>query len=237
MFIAGAISTGARVARYSELRKSSAMPLANLPMTLAVAGRDEQQRDVRRERDVLDVGVRAARVLVGDDGPAGDRLERDFADEPPGRPGHDRRDLVAALLQPARDLDGLVRADPAGHAERDQWHGVQLQLSRSADFSCSHEFTCFQLTRALVLAISSRASSTCLSRAAVSCRAAGVPAAPLRTECRQLNADNCAQLMLRFSCRKRRDDPFGRCPARIADARARRARWRASDRRSCRARR
>ena len=38
VFIAGAISTGARVARYSELRKSSAMPLANLPMTLAVAG-------------------------------------------------------------------------------------------------------------------------------------------------------------------------------------------------------
>ena len=38
VFMAGAISTGARVARYSELRKSSAMPLANLPMTFAVAG-------------------------------------------------------------------------------------------------------------------------------------------------------------------------------------------------------
>ena len=33
--------------------------------------------------------------------------------------GHDRDDVVAALLQPARDLDGLVGADPAGHAERD----------------------------------------------------------------------------------------------------------------------
>ena len=32
------MSTGARVARYSEVRKSSAMPLANLPMMLAVAG-------------------------------------------------------------------------------------------------------------------------------------------------------------------------------------------------------
>ncbi len=38
VFIAGAMSTGARVARYIELRKSSAMPLANLPMMFAVAG-------------------------------------------------------------------------------------------------------------------------------------------------------------------------------------------------------
>ncbi len=38
VFIAGAINTGAVVARYSDDRKSSAMPLANLPMTLAVAG-------------------------------------------------------------------------------------------------------------------------------------------------------------------------------------------------------
>ena len=46
------------------------MPLANLPMTFAVAGRDEQQRDVRGERDVLDVGVRARRALIGDDAAA-----------------------------------------------------------------------------------------------------------------------------------------------------------------------
>ena len=38
VFIAGATSTGARVAMYSVDRKSSAMPLANLPMMLAVAG-------------------------------------------------------------------------------------------------------------------------------------------------------------------------------------------------------
>ena len=35
---AGAISTGARVARYSDDRKSSAMPPANLAIVLAVAG-------------------------------------------------------------------------------------------------------------------------------------------------------------------------------------------------------
>ena len=38
VFIAGAIITGARVAVYSDDRKSSARPLANLPMVLAVAG-------------------------------------------------------------------------------------------------------------------------------------------------------------------------------------------------------
>ena len=37
-FIAGAIITGARVAVYSDDRKSSASPLANLPIVLAVAG-------------------------------------------------------------------------------------------------------------------------------------------------------------------------------------------------------
>ena len=38
VFIAGATSTGAFVARYNDVRKSSAMPLANLPMTFAVHG-------------------------------------------------------------------------------------------------------------------------------------------------------------------------------------------------------
>ena len=38
VFMAGAMSTGAVVARYSDDRKSSAMPFASLPMTSAVAG-------------------------------------------------------------------------------------------------------------------------------------------------------------------------------------------------------
>ena len=96
------------------------MPLANLPMMLAVAGAIEQQIDRRRERDVLDVGVGARLELVGDDAPPGDRLERDRADEPRGGGRHDGDDFVAALLQPARDLDRLVGADAAGDAERDQ---------------------------------------------------------------------------------------------------------------------
>ena len=81
VFIAGAISTGARVARYSEVRKSSAMPLANLPMMFAVAGATSSRSIVGRERDVLDVGVRARLELVGDHPAARDRLERDRPDE------------------------------------------------------------------------------------------------------------------------------------------------------------
>jgi len=38
LFIAGASRTGACVARYNELRKSSAIPWANLPITFAVQG-------------------------------------------------------------------------------------------------------------------------------------------------------------------------------------------------------
>jgi hypothetical protein len=38
VFIAGAISTGAVHARYVEVRKSSATPLANLAIAFAVAG-------------------------------------------------------------------------------------------------------------------------------------------------------------------------------------------------------
>ena len=65
---------------------------------------------------MLDVGVRAGLELIGDDPAARDRLEGDRADEARRRRGHDGDDLVAALLQPARDLDGLVGADAAGHA-------------------------------------------------------------------------------------------------------------------------
>jgi hypothetical protein len=34
--------------------------------------------------------------------------------------GHDRHDVVAALLQLSRDLDGFVGANPATYAEGDQ---------------------------------------------------------------------------------------------------------------------
>ena len=89
-----------------------------------VGGRrnDEQQLRVRRERDVLDVGICALGELIGDHAPVCDRLEGDGADEAPGRAGHDRRHVVAALLQSASDLDGLVGADAAAYAEGDQGH-------------------------------------------------------------------------------------------------------------------
>ena len=77
---------------------------------------NEQQIDRRRERDVLDIGIHAGLELIGDDAPARDCLEGDRPDEPGRRRRHDGDDLVAALLQPARDLHGLVGADAAGDA-------------------------------------------------------------------------------------------------------------------------
>ncbi len=82
--------------------------------------RDEQQVDRRRERDVLDVGIGAGLELVGDDPPARDRLEGHRANEARRGRGHDSHDLVAALLQSARDLDRLIGADAAGDPQGNQ---------------------------------------------------------------------------------------------------------------------
>jgi hypothetical protein len=71
---------------------------------------------------VLDVGVRAGLELIGDDAALGDRFEGNRPDELRRRVRHDRDDVVAALLKPSRDFDGLVRADAPGDAERDQAH-------------------------------------------------------------------------------------------------------------------
>ena len=96
------------------------MPLANLPMMLAVAGATSSRsmsvasamcsmsafapganwsvitrRRVIASKVTAPTNLRAERVMTADD-------------------------VVAALLQPARDLDRLVGADAAGDAERDQ---------------------------------------------------------------------------------------------------------------------
>ena len=108
------------------------MPLANLPMTFAVHGRHQQQRDLIGDRDVLDVGVHARAPLRRDHRPPRDRLEGHAA---PTKRAADARhhgdDVVAALLQAAAHLDRLVGADAAGDAERDERHGSAEDYSSS----------------------------------------------------------------------------------------------------------
>ena len=67
---------------------------------------------------MLDVGVHTWLPLRGDHGASGDRLKRDGTDEPRGGARHHGHDIVAVLLQPAADLDGLVGTDTAGDPER-----------------------------------------------------------------------------------------------------------------------
>ena len=106
--------------------------------------RDDQQIDRRGERDVLDVGVGARLELIGDDAAARDRLERDGPDELRRRVRHHGDHVVPALLEPAHDLDRLVRPNPAGHAERDQCHCVtrlaNYPITRLSNYSITRLF-------------------------------------------------------------------------------------------------
>ena len=89
-------------------------------MMLAVAGAMSSRSMVDASAMCSMSAFGAGLELIGDDAAARDRFERDRADEPRRGVRHHGHDLVAALLQPARDLDGLVGADAAGDAERDQ---------------------------------------------------------------------------------------------------------------------
>ena len=96
------------------------MPLASLPMMLAVAGATSSRSMSVASAMCSMSALAPRRELIGDHRPPRDRLERHRPDEPRRRARHDRRDVVAALLQPARDLDRLVGADAAGDAEGDE---------------------------------------------------------------------------------------------------------------------
>jgi hypothetical protein len=98
--------------------------------------RHQQQRDIRGQRDVLDVGIHPGGILIGDDATPGYRLECERADELRGGPRHHRGNIVAALLQPSRNFDGFVRADPTGYAQGYQCHGGCLTLRVGVSRPC-----------------------------------------------------------------------------------------------------
>ena len=79
------------------------------------------------ERNMLDVRVRARLELTGEHTVPGDRLEGQLANEFPGRPRHHRHNVVPLLLQAAHDLDGLVGADSAAHAQSNHRHKNSLR--------------------------------------------------------------------------------------------------------------
>ena len=108
--------TRREIQRRQEIVRDSVGELAN---DVRCGRRDDEQPDAGGERDVLDIGIRAARELIRDHRPSRNRFERQLAHEPPRRAGHDRSDLVAAFLQPPRDFDCLVGANSAGYAESD----------------------------------------------------------------------------------------------------------------------
>ena len=124
VFIAGAISTGAFVARYSEVRKSSAIPLANFPMMLAVAGATSR-RSMLDASEICSMSEFApgsnwlvntrCRVIASNVSSPTNFLRR---------PSHHRNDVVPLLLKATDDLDGLVGADSAAHAQSNHRHKI-----------------------------------------------------------------------------------------------------------------
>ena len=109
--IAGHTSTGARVASSVAVSRSSEMPAAYLPSSFAVAGATTTRSAVCPRRVCgIGSGPSNSDVRAGSDASA-ENVTR--ADEALRVVGEHRRDVRAGVDQPAADLDGLVRGDPA----------------------------------------------------------------------------------------------------------------------------
>ncbi len=117
------MSTGAFVARYSDVRKSSAMPLANLPMMLAVAGAT-MSRSMLDASEMCSISAFAPGLeLARQHAMPRDRFEGELADELARGTRHDGDHVVPLLLEAAHDLDRFVGADSAAHADSNHCHG------------------------------------------------------------------------------------------------------------------
>ena len=127
-FMAGATRTGAVVARYMVVRKSSAMPWANLARMLAVAGATIRA-SVHCASPMCSMPFWSAEAFggplvpqAGDHLVAGERGEGERLDEFAGRLGHDDVDVEGLALEGAHQFRRFVCGDAAGDADRDS-HG------------------------------------------------------------------------------------------------------------------
>ena len=115
--MAGATSTGARVASSVAVSRSSEIPAAYLPSSFAVAG-----ATTIRSADLSEARVRDRLGRV-EQRRAGrlrrERREGERADEAQRIVGEHRHDVRAGVDELAADVDGLVRGDSAAHTEHD----------------------------------------------------------------------------------------------------------------------
>ena len=117
MFIAGAIKTGAWVAIRTVVNKSSAIPLAILPITLAVAGA-MTKRSALSARLMCPISDSWVRLNdFSGNRMTGKGLKSQRRHELHGAPGHDNLDIESGFNQQSDQLDGFVTRNPAGHAE------------------------------------------------------------------------------------------------------------------------
>src|SRR5687767_14540723 len=117
---------------------------------------------------MLDVGIRAGLELVADDAAAGDGFKGDGPDELAGGPRHDGRHVMAALLQPTGDFDGLIGADPAANSQPHQGHQLLASVDL-LDLALAH-FLLRKLCRLVAALALRRAAAQQLPRAGASHR-------------------------------------------------------------------
>ncbi len=138
-FMAGATSTGALVARYSVVRKSSREAVSEVREDVGGGRRDEKQVDALRHGDVLD-GALDVRGRVGALGAehfgdyffAGERGEGERRNEFLRGAGHHDLHVELFLLQAADELRGLVGSDSARDSESDFHGGLEEAPSAAA---------------------------------------------------------------------------------------------------------
>ena len=111
--IAGASSTGARVASSVAVSRSDEIPAAYAPINRAVAGAT-RTRSACWPRRVCGIGIGAAEEL-GARGFRCERREGERGDEAGRGLGEHRRDVEAGVDEAAAHLDRLVRGDAAAH--------------------------------------------------------------------------------------------------------------------------
>jgi hypothetical protein len=98
-------------------------PVGELSENVGGRGRDDEEVDARRQRDVLDIRIGSRLELARQHAVARDGLEGELADELARRTGHHGDHVVPLFLEAAHHFNRFVGADSAAYADSNHGHG------------------------------------------------------------------------------------------------------------------